>query len=241
MNINNPTNIPATVNSNVTQWRGTAVAVPGTAGVPTVDVGRWRNAVPSTLRATGEVRVSVERWFDGAVLAMSAAGFPRVDVARWATGINSALVDGKVQSAPLLELVADGLEIHPAQPAVGLTVTSAAVAHTYGAFVEFIASTAEDLYVIGINDRNGTAEAYTVFELATGAGGSEVALTEFPIYAPNGFGDDPGVLMLPGMGVFVAAGTRLAIHTADVNPTAKTKVVHLLTVPVAHLAALDGA
>lgn len=72
-----------TLNANVTQWSGAAVAAPSTAGVPKVDVDYWRGTLMNGATLGGYPHVNVEAWDGNSVPPPANLGIPSVDVIRW--------------------------------------------------------------------------------------------------------------------------------------------------------------
>jgi|SRR5215469_2669520 len=67
------------VSANVAQWNGTNVAVPGTAGIPDINVLNWHNGAVPAPNVTGEPLVDLNH-IAGAALATHASGMVPSDV-----------------------------------------------------------------------------------------------------------------------------------------------------------------
>lgn len=107
------------------------------------------------------------------------------------------------------------LKLLPAGPSVGTTVTSFATVHAYGAYVEFLASAATDIYIYGCVVKSPPASniQYAQISIATGGSGSEVekAVTKTTHTMDSQLGSN---ILFP-IPLRVAAGSRVAVRVAD--------------------------
>lgn len=110
-----------------------------------------------------------------------------------------------------------------------VTVTAHATAHTKGAWVEIIASTSGEATML-VLDVSGvgtpTTATATLIDLATGAGGSEVAfLSNLPVgSAGGGQGATIACFQVP-LPISVPAGTRISARIQSVVTGGKTATV----------------
>jgi hypothetical protein len=102
-------NLPA----NVTQWNGTNVSAPATAGIPDVNVKNIVNTA-AAVDANNLLKVDVEDWKGGIVPAVTVTGVPKVDVADWN---GAAVAAPNVAGVPKVDVV-DWLGTAPAAPNV---------------------------------------------------------------------------------------------------------------------------
>ena len=70
--------VSGTVNANVTQWNGTAVVAPATAGIPDINVKNIAN-VAAALDANNLLKVDTEDWKGTAVSVPATAGVPDIN------------------------------------------------------------------------------------------------------------------------------------------------------------------
>ena len=116
----------------------------------------------------------------------------------------------------------------PTGPAVGTIVQSSASANTYGSWVEFDASTAAALYVVGatIGNIDTTNSGYVQLDVGTG---STTSVGEWKWdYASS---TDAGPLQVEfPFPIPVAASTRIACRTADVEAVANSHLVTLICI-----------
>lgn len=133
-----------------------------------------------------------------------------------------------------IEYFEDGLSVVPSWPTTGITVTSAAAAHTYGAYIEFIASTGEALYVVGVSTLT-SGIAYGIYQIATGAAGAEVvkATLKCNYSATIGTLTHNMSLRIP---LRIPVGVRVAVRAADESTSALNHTFSLFTLPVAKCA-----
>ena len=123
----------------------------------------------------------------------------------------------------------------PAQPSVGTTVTSSASADTYGTNVEFDASTAAAIFVVGFTIHiGGSTTGYVAVDLRTGAS-TGTSVGEWPINIDNA--NDHIPIEYP-YSIPIAAGTRLSVATADADAAGRGHIITLICILQSDLAAL---
>lgn len=102
-----------------------------------------------------------------------------------------------------------------------LTLTSGATAWASGAYVEFIASTAAPITILGItSDGGGTASAQIEFDIAKGAAGVEVVVATVRWFASNpaAASNNYYPLLIPISGI--GAGERVSLRVRKHSGTA---------------------
>ena len=148
-------------------------------------------------------------------------GIPPVDLtgipaAVWAAGARTltAGINGKMTAAT------GNYFMYPAGPTTGTALTTGGFANQYGAWVQMIAATAADIYVVGYLlrvENNAPGTLYMQLDIGVGAGGAEVSIGEgkegYLTYSAVGV-NSYGFAMFP-FPIPVAAGARIACRVAS--------------------------
>lgn len=115
--------------------------------------------------------------------------------------------------------LAGGYATYPAPYAAYPTVTSGSGA--YGSWVEYTASTATEIAIVGITISGGSSSISSVYvAIGTGGAGAETVIATIPLGgATNAELAGAGYYTLP-YPVIVAAGTRVALKVASGSTTA---------------------
>lgn len=150
-------------------------------------------------------------------------------VAANAVTINSGdIYDRRQQVTGSKRASGGGNFLIPTGPAVGTTVASSASANTYGSWTEMTASTSAALYIVGVSIEfeDLTNAGYIQLDIGTGAGGAESSVGETKV-DPDGtaYGGGAFVPIIPW--IAVAASTRIACRTADVEAAANNHKITL--------------
>lgn len=98
---------------------------------------------------------------------------------------------------------------------------SAGTAGGFGPWLELIAATAEDLYIVGHDTQGGGSPDATIYEFGVGAAGSEVSVAQF---RPAGTTEGPFFFPIP---VFVPAGSRIAVRKSETGTGSAPRVLTL--------------
>lgn len=121
----------------------------------------------------------------------------------------------------------NGVRTLPDDTARGTLASSAEAAFTYGAWVQMVAATAEELYIVGLalNKNNSGGELALHLQVGAGAAGAEVPIVTSYI-------DQGAVNLIFGLPwpVRVASGSRLALRASDSVVSAIAHLGKLLVV-----------
>ena len=125
-----------------------------------------------------------------------------------------------------------GLTIVPAN-AGGTTVTSTITTDVHGSYVQFIASTAEDIYITSLSVRVIGSTISSWVQIATGGAGSEVVRANLAIKSTAL--DVTGMIVPLIPFIKIPASTRVAIRVATSGSTAVNHAINITTIPVANI------
>lgn len=147
--------VAATVNANVTQWRGTNVATTNVNGVPVVDLGYITGQAAST--STGPIDANVTQWSGVAIATPDTAGYPKVTI-KSGTGIGEiGLASGAVSNVATTANLTNAPTAGDFTNTMKASITAAATAATptAAAVTGAVGSVAAPVTIGANNDKAG--------------------------------------------------------------------------------------